>query len=280
MSSRRIRTLISIGGTVVLLGLVLTRVDLAATMSRLRGTSLGWFGLAALLGPVQILLGGLRWRRVDQTLGGTLGRRAAVGEYGLSTLLNQLLPGGVAGDAVRVWRQRHHRDLAPALRAAVVDRWVGLWVHALLTVVALGLWAGPRPELPVVALVFVGLSAVPVTSRPLSRASRRSLRSGGGFVLASSGALTATFLLEFLLCGRALGVQPGLWVVVGVPLVLLAMVVPVSVGGWGLREASAVAVLPRFGWSEEDALAVSALYGLSALLGALPGALALVGEQE
>ena len=61
-----------------------------------------------------------------------------------------------------------------------------------------------------------------------------------------------------------------------IPLILLAMALPISVGGWGLREAAAAAVLPPLGWSAEAAVATSALYGLSALLGASPGALVLL----
>ena len=57
---------------------------------------------------------------------------------------------------------------------------------------------------------------------------------------------------------------------------MLVMVVPLSVGGWGLREASATAVLAYLGWSPEAALALSAVYGLSVLIGSLPGALVLL----
>jgi hypothetical protein len=52
--------------------------------------------------------------------------------------------------------------------------------------------------------------------------------------------------------------------------------VPVSVGGWGLREATAIALLPRLGWSDEAAVALAATYGVSALIGSLPGAFAWI----
>jgi hypothetical protein len=94
-----------------------------------------------------------------------------------------------------------------------------------------------------------------------------------GGQLAISAALTASFLGGFALCGHALGQPLGWATLTVVPVVLLAMIVPLSVGGWGLREATAMAVLPALGWTPEEALAVSTAYGLTALAGALPGAL-------
>ena len=55
-----------------------------------------------------------------------------------------------------------------------------------------------------------------------------------------------------------------------VPLMLLAMVVPISVGGWGLRELSAVMILTTVGWTSTQAIAVSAAFGVANLLGSAP----------
>ena len=60
-----------------------------------------------------------------------------------------------------------------------------------------------------------------------------------------------------------------------VPLVLFAMVLPISVGGWGVREGAAVALLPIAALTTAQAFAASAAFGLMALLASLPG-LALV----
>lgn len=272
---RVFRSGVAILGSLVLLGLVVRRVDLHAVGNLLADVHPGWFLAAAALGPLQFALGGLRWRAIAEVFGTPMSGRVAVAEYGLSSLLNQVLPGGVAGDAVRVWRRRH-QGAQGAVGAAVVDRWIGLWVHVLVT--ALGAWTvglgGP------VVLLLVVLSAVAFGPGTFGRNVRRALVERGGFLVGSSAMLTATFLLGFGFAGLALGLPLGRWVLVVVPLVLLAMVVPVSVGGWGLREATAVALLPRVGWTEEQALAVSTVYGISALVGALPGGLALWMETE
>lgn len=274
----RFRAALSILGTLGLLFLVGRRVDLWAVLERVRGAGLGWFVLAALLGPLQVMLGGLRWSWVDRALGGTLGSGQAVREYALSTLLNQVLPGGMAGDAVRVWRQRAHAGLGLALKAAVVDRWSGLWVLSLGALFGLLGFAPGLLELPVVVVAALALSAVLLLPVEPGPSARRTLQVAGLPVTVGSVVLLGSFLLGFALVGFALGRGPGGWLFAGVPLLLLAMALPVSVGGWGLREASAVAVLPRFGWTEEDALALSALYGISVLVGALPGGVVLFGR--
>jgi hypothetical protein len=49
--------------------------------------------------------------------------------------------------------------------------------------------------------------------------------------------------------------------------------VPVSIGGWGLRELAVVSLLGNHGVAPEQALLFSVCFGLTLALGSLPGAL-------
>ena len=49
--------------------------------------------------------------------------------------------------------------------------------------------------------------------------------------------------------------------------------VPISIGGWGLREIAVVAVMGDYGLAPERALLFSVCFGLVLVAGALPGAL-------
>jgi hypothetical protein len=51
-------------------------------------------------------------------------------------------------------------------------------------------------------------------------------------------------------------------------------IIPVSVGGWGLRELAVVSVLGDYGVAPERALLFSVCFGLVFIVGSLPGALA------
>ncbi|MBX2801105.1 MAG: flippase-like domain-containing protein [Myxococcales bacterium] len=283
------RAWLSVAVTAALLAWLFSRIDASRAWALVRGASPGWLLLAAALGPVQIALSAERWKRAANALQLPLPRREAVAEFALGTFLNQLLPGGVAGDAVRVWRQRRDdRELGPVLRAAVADRAFG--VGALCGVVLLSLLAWPwlhpgvaRPTGAVVVAAGVALllllAALAPARTPLWGRIAPDLRravlhpSVVWGQLGISLLLTATFMLGFAACAQALGQELGMATLTVVPWLLLAMSVPLSVGGWGPREATAVALLPALGWSAESAMALSALYGLTALAGAVPGAL-------
>jgi uncharacterized membrane protein YbhN (UPF0104 family) len=277
--------------TAGLIAWLLAHTDRQALWSLLSRVQLGWLLAAAGLIPLQVLLCATRWRRMAEDLGLAMSWTTAVREYGLSMFLNQVLPGGMTGDAVRVWRHRRgHGAVGRPLRAAVAERATGQIAHLLLTLVGLLLWssvhgaAAPPGSLPLVIglLVVFGLAlAMPDRIRvlgPAARDARTALGSPGrlAFHGTISAALLGTFLLGFTACAAALGHDLGWAVLTAIPLVMLVMVVPFSVAGWGLREASAAMVLGMLGWSTEAALALSAVYGLSVLLGALPGALVLL----
>lgn len=288
-STSWLRTSLSVGVSLGLLLVVFTALDLDRLKALFVASDPAWFVVAALLVPVQVYLGALRWRRVSEDLELNLSLRRAIEEYGLSALLNQVLPGGVAGDAARVWRHKQgHGSFAAPLRAAVVDRIIGHWAHLLVTAVGLLIWAqahddaaptGSATLVGVVAVVFVGIwwrpppglrAVVADTRTALGSASQR------GFHLIISVVLVGTFLLSFWCCAQALSLPLGLAAVTAVPLLMLVMVVPLSLGGWGLREVSAAVVLSTLGWSTESSIALSAAYGLVNLVGALPGGLILL----
>lgn len=77
--------------------------------------------------------------------------------------------------------------------------------------------------------------------------------------------------------GAALGLGLPFWAyaVAAVPTFLMATL-PVSFGGWGTREAAAVLAFGAFGIAAPQAVAVSMLFGLSALTQALGGAVLML----
>ena len=57
------------------------------------------------------------------------------------------------------------------------------------------------------------------------------------------------------------------------PLVLLVTTVPVSIGGWGVREGAMVFAFGLIGVSEHSAFVLSFLFGLLVVAVSLPGGL-------
>ena len=70
--------------------------------------------------------------------------------------------------------------------------------------------------------------------------------------------------------GNAIGIGPLLALV---PLVMLMTVLPVSLGGWGVREVAMVTVLTPLGVPAAAAVTMSVCLGLGQFLIGLPGGL-------
>ena len=211
----------------------------------------------------------------------------------------QVLP-SVAGDGVRTWLLvRLGSSWHNAVTSAVIDRGVGVGLMIALGFVVLllpsGLTAlgGYRDVVLVVygALVLagvLGLLVAPKIVLPLTRwrYSRwfatfatdvhRVLFGSKGPVILSIGCLIHALTIGIVWSvGRAQGLALPLsdaailfTVMIGIALV------PISIGGWGLRELAVVSLLATHGVAVERALLFSVCFGLALAIGSLPGALA------
>ena len=82
----------------------------------------------------------------------------------------------------------------------------------------------------------------------------------------------AANLLAFAACAAAVGVWLSpMAIMVVLPLVLFAMVLPLTIGGWGFREGAAVALFPLAGATGADGFAASACFGMVFMLSAFSG---------
>ena len=243
---------------------------------------------ALVLGAVATAAQAMRWRAVlgafDPAAG--LSRAQAVRECYRSTLINIALPGGMLGDAHRAWRLRTPRRQAAAPRAGlalrsaassvrasagsvVVERLVGTVV--LLTATAAAAWP---LGWHVAAGAAVWAAAAGLVALPgMRRLSARTALSVLGWTLLATGALVTMFAVA----AAALGTVGGAWHVVVMALIVLAGAsVPLSVGGFGPREAAAALAFPAIGLTPEAGVTTSAAFGALAVISTLPGAVILL----
>jgi uncharacterized membrane protein YbhN (UPF0104 family) len=87
--------------------------------------------------------------------------------------------------------------------------------------------------------------------------------------------------IAIYLTALSLGVDLSLVLIVSVTAcMLLVVMIPISLAGWGVREVSLIALLAPFGVNSQDALLIGILFGLMSLVSALPGGLSfLVGRR-
>ncbi len=289
--SDRARWLLRLAVSAGVLALVLGLVDVAEIVARLRRLEPQWIIAAVALSVLQVAVSAWRWQFTARRLGIALPLGRALGEYYLATFLNQVLPGGVTGDAARAWRHgRATANLGPAVRAVMIERASGQLV--MLATALLAVWWFPD-VLAQLSPLWVGLGfAVGVALVALLLLRRRpgmvtAFRAdlwqallaprALPFQLLTSLLVVASYIGVFWLGARAIGAAGDPAVLLPlIPLVLLAMLIPLSISGWGFREGAAALLWPLAGLPASEGVAVSLVYGGLVLLASLPGALVLI----
>lgn len=283
------RGVISVG----LLGAVALFVNPREIMAQVERLSPGWVALALFISVLQIMLSAWRWQFTAERVGAPLRFSYAWREYYLALLMNQLLPGGVLGDAGRAHRHASQSvSRGSAWRAVIIERTSGQVAVVILTLAALllsPLWHAVLGW-PVSLMIVGGLCVVSVAVwQGLIRLSssrlpawwhsmrldiKRGLLSRGvwNLQLASSLTIVMSYGLVMVCAARAIGVElEALQILALAPVLLLAMLVPLSVAGWGVREGAAVATWALVGLPTAQGVAVSLAYGVLVLLSSLPG---------
>jgi uncharacterized membrane protein YbhN (UPF0104 family) len=276
------------------------QIDFARVLSAAPLVDLRWAAFAVLVFLLQIPLVALRWRNVLTVLvklDERMTRATMIAVTTIGVFFTQVLP-GVMGEGVRAWLLvRLGCDWRNALTSVVIDRGIGVGLLLALGFVILllpsGLTAlgGYRQVVLVVycALLLagvLGLLFVPIIAPLLARwrysrwiaalamDARRVLLGARGPVILSLGCLVhaLTILIVWSL-GRAQGlVLPVADAAVLFTVMVGVALVPISVGGWGLRELAVVSLLSDHGVAPERALLFSVCFGLVFLVGSLPGA--------
>jgi hypothetical protein len=271
--------------------------------------SLGHIDVVVLVGGMLLLalqpgVASLRWLVTTRALGASIGfRESAVLTY-ISMFFNQALPASVGGDAIKiVLMHRGRHPLRLAFTSTTIDR--AAMLFGLLLLVAGGVMLHPQirgvaavPLLVIaaliggVALILAAhripsrllqyrivrvLSAIAVDLRLLALNTSAMLRLA--FLVFLGYAVMSTSLYLFVVAlSEPLAFSTAL---VLAPMVLLASILPISIGGWGAREAAAIAILGTVGVSAPGAVAASIIFGLSSTLVLVPGViLYLLGYRE
>lgn len=290
----------TLGGVAILASLA-WKLGTGGFLAALRVIDAGTLLAAAGIGLFTTVLSAWRWRLVARGLGITLPLRTATADYYRATFLNTALPGGILGDVHRA--VRHGRDLGDlglGMRAVALERIAGQAVviatgitlllvlpspaRAPLASVPSGLAAGLAAAGLAVAitLAVVAAGALPRGASRCARALRTGAvavrqglltRRAWPGVVASSVGVLAGYLAMFLVAARAAGATaPTVHLLPLLVLALLAMALPLNVGGWGPREGACAWAFGAAGFGASQGLTVAVVYGLSVFAASLPGA--------
>jgi uncharacterized membrane protein YbhN (UPF0104 family) len=272
-------------------------VDLAARINNL--ASVGWITLAIATTLLQIFIGVLRWREISDECGAPLGVGQALRFNMIGAFFNQTLPSSIGGDAVRLWLvARGGAGWRAATYSIFVDRAVGLIALAILIVASLpwsyeliGSMEGRA------ALLFIDFAALAAGLGFLAFGALTWgwLKGWWGTHHIHACAVIANRVIFNRVRGPQIAVLSLLvhvlavvvaWCVVKsiaapvgfvqifqlVPPVMLITMLPISIAGWGLREATMGLAFGYAGLMTNEGVNVSLLFGIVYfIVGALGG---------
>lgn len=258
----------------------------------------GAFGLTGL----SLVLGALRWRQVTEALDLNVSRRRIMSHFIAGQFVSNVMPTTIGGDVLRVARVANDTGNRPAGFASVIfERLSGWLVLPLFTfagfalnppLARLGASSGTAIALACITLAsfaallyIVGhaatgrwlagrtgigryLNAMHLALDALKAKPRAAVR-----LLVASFAYQLSVLLAVGCATEAIGIdEVGFTALMAFfPAVLMLQVLPLGIGGLGVREASLVLFLGAIGAPEEQAISLGLLIGLMILICSLPG---------
>lgn len=265
----------------------------------------GYVLLAVATGAADLVLSAWRWQRIARVNGVALRFAPALRVTAESHFFNQGLPSTFGGDAYRIWSLTS-RELAvsDAIGSVATDRLIGALALALLVALTqfklvhhvadgaarIAIWG-------VIAAVVIAIAVALGLARQLARRERGPLLSqlaqGIGHLqtlcakpldfaavmlagVVGHGLLTAMFYL------LAVGLDVPLTLIQAVtvfPTVFLLSMLPITVAGWGVREALLITALKLFGVPVAAAVALGLAFGICMLIISIPGALLWLAER-
>jgi uncharacterized membrane protein YbhN (UPF0104 family) len=240
-----------------------------------------------------------RWQVVARALGVGIRLPDAVSAYYKSLFLNSVLVGGVIGDVHRaVTHGRRAGDVVRGLRAVGWERLCGQVIQAVVTVIVLLTLPSPvRPALPYVLAGVAGITVCSalVVRRAASRGQSRLTRAARTVsadlrhgllapgvwpqLALASLLVVAGHTATFVVAARVAGSTTSLGELVALLMVVqVAAVIPLSIGGWGLREGAAAWAFGAAGLGAATGVTVSTLYAVLMLGAVAPGAVLLLRD--
>ncbi len=288
--------------TGLILFLILNNVDPQLTWQQLATISPAMFILALALQIGSNSVAATRWFLIMEKIGFNHPFSFYLKSYFKGAFFNQGLPTSIGGDGLRILDCARGGHTEDAVYGVFIDRIIGLAGLLLLNFAALLYNRTILPQeitmllLSILILLLAGLGCLfylrnirflwhkPFISH-LARLSERYFQvyASPKSAVIQIGLSVMTHLLAmaaFFILGRSMGLDYPLSVyLVLVPPVVLLIILPVSLAGWGIREGALVGFFLLIGADKSKVVSFSLLYGVTALVASLPGLIVYLNQK-
>ena len=281
---------IQIALTVVLLVALARVLDPAKLRQLLQAANPVWLTVGFIILTAQQIISAERWRLVAVALSAPQYRMwFYLFWQGLSMLCSMVLPSIIGADLVRTYALSGRTPIGTVVRIVLIDRALGLLALATLVIVSVlvlpGFFSaqpllllsvaiavcGPATYLVLTRLVprLRGTQRLVLAARELGLDLRRTVEGkGSARVILISLSLHLLSVFAFLALGNAIGMPEVDFVhyLAIVSCALLVTIIPISIGGWGIRESALVIGFGLVSVEPERAFTLSATFGLLVML--------------
>jgi uncharacterized membrane protein YbhN (UPF0104 family) len=276
--------------SISLLAVLFSRVDASRLWAVAREASIGWLGVALLLYLAMVLSSAVRWGVLLRALHVRLPFSFLTQSFLVATFFNNFLPSNIGGDVIRI------TDTAPAAGSktlattvVLIDRGLGLLGLALMAATGASLMTGMALDPVGPRVLWAGFALGAIVATPallmpdtvakllqplrvfhqewvdariekLTYALTRFKETPGALALCFAGAVVVQGILVLFYVAIAHSMQIPIGfseLAVIVPISFIVQMVPVSLNGFGVREATFGFYFTRLGLPLESALLVS-----------------------
>jgi uncharacterized protein (TIRG00374 family) len=289
---------LKIAVSVFSLYIVARSIDVLTITDVVSGIDFKFVVLAIIIFWVAQVISSLRCTYIANELGKELPLFSSAKAHFIGLWFNQVLPTSLGGDAVKVAILKEVTGFGVAIKAAILDRFSGLFLLMLSIAIALPLYAEIIPREQnilfdgltllsvgfIFSVVIIAWAATKVRIRLNNSATISNLHKLATDIwlfhkgqplwrqIWTSSIVHLNGIAAYTLLGVAIGFDVNiLTYMLVVPLVFLVALLPISFAGWGVREAGAVWLFGMVGMPKENALALSVAYGSMLIISGLPG---------
>ena len=247
--------------------------------------------LIILISIIQHFLSAYRWMYISKITNLNISFKNSIQFYYISTFMNNILPGGIIGDIFRIYHTTENKieilKMGKSVQAVIFERLSGQIMLLAFFIVSLTFYFLINNKYEAFFyLFFPSLLIFFIFKLFLNKKIKKMLNGkkiGHNIYAVFSGKVfwrhlilsffvVCSYILIYVISAVSLGLDIDyLAFMVFSPIILFSMTLPISIGGWGIRELTALLLSLLLGLSASASISVSIIYGILNLICSLPG---------
>jgi len=290
-------SLIKVSVSVLLMGFLFYKSDLSRYAELASNSSPVYLLSALFLTILAIILSAYKWQLLVKAQGFSVSLRSLTSSYFVGLFFNNFMPTSIGGDVVRVYDLRKMINDGPAAAASVVtERVLAAFTLGIIVLLGAGFYSGGVSRYKSLIIVFAGLCLLSLLAtlyaHRLSAIFARfrsplvqKIQDMGLFMRSSVEhkpilvqvlfyslifQLMVVVINVFIIKALGLNVPFG-FILIAIPIIFAITMLPVSMNGLGVREATYAYFFSQVGLSTEESIAVSIFFFLIVTLVSLIG---------